>query len=60
MAVRFVVNLEGAPDTQSLGAAAVAMWSLRGTMGFELPSWRAVAEGARLGPVEPEDIEPGA
>ena len=60
VAVRFVVNLEGAPDTQSLGAAAAAMWSLRGTMGFEPPSWRALAEGARPGPVEPEDIEPGS
>ena len=59
VAVRFLVSLEGAPDTQSLGAAAAAMWSLRGTMGFEPPSWRALVEGARPGPVEPEDLEPG-
>ena len=60
VAVRFLVSLEGAPDTQSLGAAAAAMWSLRGTMGFKPPSWRALAEGARPGPVEPEDLEPGS
>ena len=40
VAIRFVVNLEGAPDTPSLGAAASAMWALTGTMGFEPPSWR--------------------
>ena len=47
VATRFVVNLEGAPDTPSLGAAASAMWSLTGSMGFGPPSWRALAEGAR-------------
>ena len=60
VATRFVVNLEGAPDTPSLGVAASAMWSLTGTMGFGPPSWRALAEGARPENVEPEDLEPGS
>ena len=60
VAIRFVVNLEGAPDTPSLGAAASAMWPLTGTMGFEPPSWRALAEGARPENVEPEDLDPGS
>ena len=59
VATRFVVNLEGAPDTPSLGAAASAMWSLTGTVGFGPPSWRALAEGARPENVDPEDLEPG-
>ena len=60
VAIRFVVNLEGAQDTPSLGAATSSMWSLTGTMGFEPPSWRALAEGARPENVQPEDLEPGS
>ena len=59
VATRFVVNLKGAPDTPSLGAAASAMWSLTGTMGFGPPSW-SVGGGSSSENVGPEDLEPGS
>ena len=40
--------------------AASAVWLLTRTMGFEPPSWRALAEGARHENVEPVDLEPGS
>ena len=42
----FLEKLEGWPDTPFLGAAAVSARTLTGTMGFEPPSWRALADGA--------------
>ena len=33
--------------------------TLTGTMGFEPPSWRALADGARPEPQEPDEFEPG-
>ena len=43
IANHFVGELEGVPEGPSLGAAARAMRSLAGTMGFEPPSWEALA-----------------
>ena len=52
-------KLEGWPDTPFLGAAAVSARTLTCTMGFEPPSCRALADGARPEPQEPDEFEPG-
>ena len=58
VAERFTVQLEGS-ETPFLGAAAASARALSGTMGFEPPSWRALADGVRPDSREPEDYEPG-
>ena len=58
VAERFIVQLEGS-ETPFLGAAAASARALSGTMGFEPPSWRALADGVRPDSREPEDYEPG-
>ena len=55
----FLEKLEGWPDTPFLGAAAVSARTLTGTMGIEPPSWRALADGARPEPQEPDEFVPG-
>ena len=55
----FLEKLEGWPDTLFLGAAAVSARTLTGTVGFEPPSWRTLADGARPEPQEPDEFEPG-
>ena len=54
-----VEELEGFPTTPFLRAAADAKKNLTGFLGFEPPSWEAVAAGARPPLREPEDFEPG-
>ena len=51
----FLEKLKGWKDTPS----SVSARTLTGTMGFELPSWRALADGARPQPQEPDEFEPG-
>ena len=60
VAEQFAASLEGHPDTPYLSEAAVAARSLRGVMGFEPPSWAALATGARPEAREPEEYEPGS
>ena len=60
VAEQFAASLEGHPDTPHLREAAAAVRSLHGVMGFEPPSWVAVATGARPEAREPEDYEPGS
>ena len=55
----FVRELEGAPESPFLGAAANAMRSLTGTMGFTPSSWQNLSAGARPGIREPDELEPG-
>ena len=45
VAERLAASLEGHPDTPCLSEAAAAARSLRGDLGFEPPSWPAVATG---------------
>ena len=45
----FVVQLEGHPSVRVL----------RGTMGFDPPTWMSLCEGARPEILEPDDFEPG-
>ena len=56
VAAQLVDQLEGFPDTPVLEAAATAARSLNGVMGFEPPSWHALAAGARPEP-QPEEFE---
>ena len=60
VANRLVAQLEGHPDTPCLRAATTAAWSITGVMGFEPPSWTALAGGVRPAQHQPEDFEPGA
>ena len=55
----FTVSLEGSPDTAYLREAADTARNLRGVMGFEPPSWRALVAGVRPEDRDPEDYEPG-
>ena len=55
VAERFIVQLEGS-QTPSLGAAAASARALSGSMGFEPPSLRALAEGVRPDSREPEGL----
>ena len=59
IAALFVANLSGQPHTPFLRAASEATFHLA-RAGFEAPTWHALARGARPGPREPEEIEPGA
>ena len=56
----FVDQLEGVPEAEHLRCAALAARRLDGVQGFEIPSWRALMEGARPPPRDPEDDEPGS
>ena len=55
-----VDQLEGVPEAEHLRCANLAARSLDGVQGFEIPSWRALMEGARPPPRDPEDHEPGS
>ena len=55
----FVDQLDGVPEAEHLQFAALAARRLDGVQGFEIPSWRALMEGARPPPRDPEDHEPG-
>ena len=55
----FVEQLEGNPLTSFLSAAAASVRILRGTMGFDPPTWQSLCEGARPELLEPDDFEPG-
>ena len=54
-----VEELEGAPRTSCLEAAASAARELTGVCDFDLPTWHALAQGVRPASREPEDFEPG-
>ena len=56
VAAQLVDQLEGFPDTPVLQAASTAARSLHGVMGFEPPSWHALAVGVRPEP-QPEEFE---
>ena len=58
VAHHLVEELDGFPTTPFLRAAADAKRNLIGLMGFEPPSWEAVAVGARP-PLREPDFEPG-
>ena len=45
---------------QSLTSGTTVARSLDGVHGFEIPSWRSLAAGARPPPRDPEDHEPGS
>ena len=47
VAVEFIRTLQVNPDTPSLAEAAGAARDLQGVMGFQPPSWEAMARGAR-------------
>ena len=55
----FVEQLDGHPSTPFLSAAAASVRTLRGTMGFDPPTWQSLCEGARPEVLEPDDFEPG-
>ena len=55
----FVEQLEGHSLTPFLSAAAASVRVLRGTMGFDPPTWQSLCEGARPELLEPDDFEPG-
>ena len=59
VALSFVQQLQGSPETPYLSAAASAARVLTGTMGFDPPSWQALCEGARPEVLEPDEFEPG-
>ena len=54
-----LTQLEGVPVGHSLTSASAAARSLDGVHGFDIPSWRSLAAGARPPPRDPEDHEPG-
>ena len=56
VAAQLVDQLEGFPDTPVLQAASTAARSLHGVMGFEPPSWHALAAGVRPEP-QPEEFQ---
>ena len=47
-------------EAEHLRCAALAARRLDGVQDFEIPSWRALMEGARPPPRDPEDDEPGS
>ena len=51
-------QLEGVPVGHSLTSASAAARSLDGVHGFDIPSWRSLAAGARPPLRDPEDHEP--
>ena len=55
----FVRELEREPESPFLAAAAEAMRSLTGTMGFTPPSWQALSTGVRPATREPDEFELG-
>ena len=55
----FVEQLEGHPLTPFLSAAAASVRVLKGTMGFDPPTWQSLCEGARPELLEPDNFEPG-
>ena len=59
VATELVRQLEGFPTSPTLQEAATSRRELIGTMGFEFPTWREMAEGSRAPDREPEDFEPG-
>ena len=59
VAGHLLTHLEGVPVGQSLTSATTA-GSLDGVHGFEVPSWRSLAAGARPPLRDPEDCEPGS
>ena len=59
VASQFVYALENDLGGPCLSAAAQARRTLTGVMGFEPPSWQAVAEGARPEIRPPDEFEPG-
>ena len=59
VASQFVYALENDLGGPCLSAAAQARRTLTGVMGFEPPSWQAVAEGARPETQPPDEFEPG-
>ena len=59
VAGHLLTHLEGVPMGQSLTSATTAARSLDGVHGFEVPSWRSLAAGARPPLRDPEDHEPG-
>ena len=54
----FMHELDGAPGG-ALGAAAEARQAVTGVLGFDPPTWEALAAGARPPTMEPEEMEPG-
>ena len=58
IATLFLAHLSRQPHTPFLRAASEATFHLS-CAGFEAPTWDALARGARPGPREPEEIEPG-
>ena len=60
VAAHLLTHLEGVPMGQSLTSATTAARSLDGVHGFEVPSWRSLAAGARPPLRDLEDHEPGS
>ena len=56
---RLLVGQLEEPTTPCFQAVARVARDLTGVHGFEPPSWRELAMGARPEPWEPEDFEPG-
>ena len=56
--VHLLTHLEGVLVGQSSTSATTVSRSLDGLHGFEIPSWRSLAAGARPAPRDPEDHEP--
>ena len=54
----FMHELDGAPGG-ALGAAAEARRAVTGVLGFDPPTWEALAAGARPTTMEFEEMEPG-
>ena len=54
----FMHELDVAPGG-ALGAAAEARQAVTGVLGFDPPTWEALAAGARPPIMEPEEMEPG-
>ena len=59
VASQFVYALENDLGGPCLSAAAQARRTVTGVMGFEPPSWQAVAEGARPETQPPDEFAPG-
>ena len=59
IADEFLHELEGGTEAPCLAEAAQAARNLVGVMGFEPPTWHALARGARPPPPNPEDFEQG-
>ena len=59
IADEFLHELDGGTEAPCLAEAAQAARNLVGVMGFEPPTWHALAKGTRPPPPSPEDFEQG-